>query len=188
MNALVAGALLCALAAAGEPQQGSVPTPAEANRAADTSERGSRGTTAGGEERAGPPGAGLESGQANGMAGGRTDEGPRGGTGIRGGERISHEHQRARKSSQARGRNAKGSLLRRAEAPPQINKNPTPMGSGAPMTRPSKEPKPQGPNLDAGPQQGAAGGVASDTGETSPGAAATTGTAGKAAEPRPEKK
>ena len=144
------------------PQRGSVATPTEANRAADTSQRGSRGTTAGGDERAGPPAAGIESGQANGMAGGRTDEGPRGGTGIRGGVRARHARDRARASSQARGRNRKGKLLRPAETPPQMNRNPTPIGSGAPMVSPSREPQPEGRNHPAGPQPGAAGGISSE--------------------------
>jgi hypothetical protein len=122
------------------------------------------------------------------MAGGRTDEGPRGGSGIRGEKGALHEHRRARVNSQARGRNPKGSLLRPADTPPQINRNPKAMGSGAPMTPVQNEPQPQGRDYPAGPQQGAAGGVASDTGDTSPGAAATTGTAGKAAPPQPEEK
>ena len=68
-----------------------------------------------------------------------------------------HEHKRARANSQARGKNAKGSLDRPAETPPQINLDPKPMGSGAPMTAVSQEPQPQGRNHDAGPQPGAAG-------------------------------
>ena len=182
MNILVAGALLCALAADPAHEQSST-----RNKSADTSQRGSRGSTAGGQERTGAPAAGLESGEANGLAGGRTDEGPRGGTGIRRGDRVRHERTRSRKNSQARARNPKGSLLRPAESPPQINRNPQPMGSGAPQTPVQKEPRPQGRNYPAGPQHGAAGGVASDTGDTSPGAAATTGTAGKGA-PQPEEK
>ena len=197
-GAAVAGLLaLAPLAAAGQesgkgqpdlPQRGSAPTAGEANRAADTSQRGSRGSTAGGEERTGPPAAGIESGNANGLAGGRTDEGPRGGTGIREDGRARHEHARARKNSQARGRNKKGSLARPADSPPQINRDPKPMGSGAPMTPPGKEPQPEGRNYPAGPQPGGAGGIASDTGDSSAGAAATTGTAGKAAPPQPEDK
>ncbi len=169
------------------PQRGSLPAPTDANRAADTSERGSRGSTAGGEERTGPPGAGIESGDANGLAGGRTDEGPRGGTGIRGAKGARHEHRRARKNSQARARNRKGSLLRPPGTPAQMNRNPKAMGSGAPQMPVAKEPRPQGPDIYAGPQEGAAGGIASDTGPSA-GAAATTGTAGKGAEPKPEKK
>src|SRR5882762_252937 len=105
MIVLVVGALLCALAA--DPASSS--TPGEASRAADDSQRGSRDPAAGrGDERTGPPAAGVTSGEANSMAGGRTDEGPRGGTGIReGGDRISKDHQRARANAQARGRNKK---------------------------------------------------------------------------------
>lgn len=141
---------------------------------------------AGGEERRGAPAAGVQSGQANGMAGGRTDEGPKGGTGIRGEEGSRDEQRRARANSQARGRNRKGSLSRPADSPPQMNRDPKPMGSGAPMTPVAKEPRPQGRNYPAGPQKGGAGGVASDTGPASPGAAATAGSAGKAAEPEKE--
>jgi len=169
------------------PQQGSNPTPSEASKSGGTTQRGSTSGAARGETRAGPLGAGLEAGAANAMAGGRTDEGPKGGTGIRGEKGVRHEHKRARANSQARASNRKGSLQRPAETPPQINRNPKPEGSGAPMTPVAQEPQPQGQNYNAGPQQGAAGGVASDTGPTSPGAAATTGTAGKAAEPKPEK-
>src|SRR5256885_6624603 len=82
MNGFLAGAVLFALAP--DPTQ-STSTPSEVNSAADSSQRGSRGSTAGGDERTGPPAAGIESGDANGMAGGRTHEGPRGGTGHRGG-------------------------------------------------------------------------------------------------------
>src|SRR2546423_12597757 len=131
MNSPLVGALLCALAMAqstgeGRPdsaQRGSPPTATDANRAADSSQRGSRGSTAGGEERTGPPAAGIESGDANGMAGGRTDEGPRGGTGLReGATRI--ERERARVNSQARRRNRKGSLERPAGSPPQRKQHP----------------------------------------------------------------
>ncbi|HTO95529.1 MAG TPA: hypothetical protein VMK66_00685 [Myxococcales bacterium] len=111
--------------------------------------------------------------------------GPRGGTGIRGEKGARHVHRRARANSQARARNPKGSLSRPADTPPRINRNPKAIGSGAPTTPVAREPQPQGRNLYAGPQQGAAGGTASDTGPSSPGAAATTGTAGKAAEPNP---
>jgi len=76
--------------------------------------------------------AGLQSGKANGMAGGRTDVGPLGGTGIP--DTLEGEHERARAiaNDQARGPNAPGSLLRPADTPPQINLHPRAMGSGAP--------------------------------------------------------
>jgi len=196
MNSLLLGALLWALAMAqstgeGRPdsaQRGSAPTPTDANRAADTSQRGSRGSTAGGDERTGPPAAGIESGDANGMAGGRTDEGPRGGTGIReGGSRIQNERARGKVNSQARPRNRKRSLNRPADSPPQRNEDPKPMGSGAPMTPVQLEPVPQGRNYPDGAQHGAAGGVASGTDEGA-GSASTRGTAGKGAQTQPDKK
>ena len=62
------------------------------------------------------------------MAGGRTDEGPRGGTGIReGGDRIRKDQQQARANAQARGRNKKGSFERPADTPAQMNRDPKPM-------------------------------------------------------------
>jgi hypothetical protein len=180
MIILAAGALLCALAADPAP-----PTPRDASRAGDDSQRGSRDPAAGGKERTGPPGAGVEAGDANSMAGGRTDEGPRGGTGIReGGDRIRKDHQRARANAQARGRNKKGSLDRPADTPAQMNRNPKPIGSGAPST---PEPRPQGGNYVEGPQHGAAGGVASAP-EEDPGGSSTRGVAGKGAETQPDKK
>ena len=198
MNSLLVGALLCALAA--DPpqdkspppndsaQRGSAPTPADANRAADTSQRGSRGSTADGDQRTGPPAPGIGSGDANGMAGGRTDEGPRGGTGIReGGSRIQSDRARGKVNSQARPRNRKRSLNRPADSPAQRNHDPKPMGSGAPMVPVRSEPVPQGRNYPAGPQHGAAGGVASGT-DDDPGAASTHGTAGKGAQTQPDKK
>jgi hypothetical protein len=183
MNGFLAGAVLFALAP--DPTQ-STSTPSEVNSAADSSQRGSRGSTAGGEERTGPPAAGIESGDANGMAGGRTDEGPRGGTGLReGATRI--ERERARVNSQARRRNRKGSLERPAESPPQRNEHPKAMGSGAPMTPVDQEPRPEGRNYVEGAQHGAAGGVASGTADA-PGGASTEGTAGKGAQAQPDKK
>jgi hypothetical protein len=171
-----------------DPQRATAPTPSDANRAADTSQRGSRGTTAGGDERTGPPGAGLESGDANGMAGGRTDEGPRGGTGIReGGARIQRERARSKANDQARGRNKKGSLNRPAETPPQRNDDPKAMNSGAPMVPVKDEPQPQGRNYVEGPQPGAAGGVASGT-EGAPGGSSPEGVSGKGAQTQPDKK
>jgi hypothetical protein len=196
MNLFVASGLMLALAAAQsstedrskDTQRDAAPTSRDANRAADASQRGSRGTTAGGAERTGPPAAGLESGEANGMAGGRTDEGPRGGTGISdGGERIRRDRARRRANDQARGPNKKGSFERPADSPPQINRDPKPMGSGAPMTRAERQPGPQGRNHVEGPQHGAAGGVASDPKEN-PGGSSQSGTAGKGAEIQPDRK
>src|SRR5438132_11414723 len=150
MNGFLAGAVLFALAP--DPTQ-STSTPSEVNSAADSSQRGSRGSTAGGEERTGPPAAGIESGDANGMAGGRTDEGPRGGTGIReGAARIQNERARGKVNSQARPRNRKRSLDRPADAPPQRNEDPKAVGSGAPMIPVQSQPVPQGRNYPAGAQ------------------------------------
>jgi hypothetical protein len=189
MDMLALGAVLLALAAdppGANPQRGSAPSPSDANRMGDESQRGSRGYTPGGDERTGPPAAGVESGDANGMAGGRTDQGPRGGTGIReGGTGIRREKARARANAQARRRNAKRSLERPADAPPLMNKDPTPMGSGAPMRPADHQPRPQGRNYVEGPQHGAAGGVASGT-EEAPGGSSPAGEAGKGAEPQPK--
>jgi hypothetical protein len=171
---------------ADKPQRGSSPTPMDANHAAATSQRGSRGSTAGGSERTGAPGGGVESGDANGMAGGRTDEGPRGGTGIPDGAHPQKERARARANSQARARNHKGSLARPADSPPDVNLNPTPIGSGAPNIPVEQQPQPQGRYYPAGPQQGQAGGVASGT-EDAEGAAGPRGPAGKGAEAQPSK-
>ncbi len=165
MNPLVLGILLAAFAAdppSADPQRGSAPSPSDANRMGDSSQRSSRGYTPGADDRTGPPAAGVESGDANGMAGGRTDQGPRGGTGIReGGARIRREKAQARANAQTRRRNSKRSLERPAEAPPQMNTDPKPMGSGAPMRSATDQPAPQGRNYVEGPQHGAAGGVAS---------------------------
>jgi hypothetical protein len=196
MNLLATGGLMFALAAAQgttedrseDAQRGSAPTPRDANRAADQSQRGSRGATAGGSERTGPPAPGLESGDANGMAGGRTDEGPRGGTGIReGGEHIRRDRARRRANDQARGPNKKGSFERPAESPAQMNRDPQPKGSGAPMTPAERQPKPQGRNHVEGPQHGAAGGVASDPNEAAGGSSPSPIT-GKGAENQPDRK
>jgi hypothetical protein len=188
LSPLAASAQGGAPGSADKPQQGSMPTPSEASRSGDTSQRGSRRGAARGETRGGPPGAGLESGAGNAMAGGRTDEGPSGGTGIRGEKGARHEHSRARANSQARGKNKKGSLQRPADTPAQINRDPKPMGSGAPMTPVAEEPKPEGRNYNAGPQPGAAGGTASEPGPSSPGGSATAGSAGKTAEPKDDAK
>jgi hypothetical protein len=201
MNRLLVGAVVSALAATpsaalaqnatnrpDSAQRGSTATPSEVNRAADTSQRGSRGSTVGGNERTGPPAAGIESGDANGMAGGRTDEGPRGGTGIReGATRVERDRARARVNSQARRRNKKRSLDRPAESPPQRNEDPKAMGSGAPMVPVDREPRPEGRNYREGAQHGAAGGVASGTADA-PGGASQEGTAGKGAQTQPDAK
>jgi len=181
-----------AFAQGGSPTEGrdraTAPTPKDANSAADTSQRGSRGVSAGGDERTGPPAAGVESGDANGMAGGRTDEGPRGGTGIReGGARIQRERARGKANAQARGRNRKGSLDRPADSPPQREDHPSVIGSGAPNVPVSEEPRPQGRNYVEGPQHGAAGGVASGPDDAS-GGAAPAKEPGKGAQTQPDKK
>ena len=111
---------------------------------------------------------------------GSTDEGPRGGTGIRdGATRIERERARARANSQARRRNRKGSLERPAETPPQRNEDPKTMGSGAPMTPVDQEPRPQGRNYLEGDQRGAA---------DAPGGASPEGSAGKGAQTESDEK
>jgi hypothetical protein len=99
----------------------------------DASQRGSSDATAGGEDRSGAPGAGIESGHGNGMEGGRTDEGPLGGTGIRFSGNPEAEAARANAYDQLRGPNKPGSFLRPADTAPQMNLDPKPIGSGAPQ-------------------------------------------------------
>ena len=189
MKMLALGALLVALAADPEEQTGqraSAPAAVDANRAANSAQQSSR-VTAGGEERTGPPAPAVQSGDANAIAGGRTDEDPRGGTGIReGSERMRKDRARARANAQARRRNRKGSFERPAHAPADMNRDPKPMGSGAPAD-PSDQPRPQGKSDREGPQPGAAGGVNSGPGE-SPGGSSARGPAGKGAQTRPDKK
>ena len=158
----------------------------EANQEASSAQRSSRGSGPGGEEREGGSTGGIQSGQANGMAGGRTDEGPEGGTGIRGDGARVHPRARAKADSQARGRNRKGSMERPSHSPPDINRNPTPIGSGAPATAAGQPAEREG-RIPAGPQAGAAGGVSSGT-EDAPGASAPKGPVGKGAETQPDKK
>ena len=168
----------------GGAQQGSAPSAKDRGTgASDTSQRGSLGSTPGGEERTGPPAAGIESGDANGLAGGRTDEGPQGGTGIRSGTDQS-ARARANAADQARGRNARGSLLRPADSPPTINRRPRPIGSGAPNVAPELEPQVEGQNFGSGRSpEGRAGGLAS--GEDNPGASSPAGVAGKSSRTQP---
>jgi hypothetical protein len=188
MVMLSVGALLLALAAdppAETGQRGSA-QPADANRAAGNAQQSSR-DTAGGDERTGPPAPGIQSGDANGMAGGRTDQGPRGGAGIReGGDRLRKDRARARASGQARGRNRKGSFERPADAPADMNRDPKPMGSGAPAD-PAEQSVPRGPVYREGAEAGAAGGVASGS-EGAPGGSSPRGTSGKGAGTQPDKK
>ena len=183
MRGLFLGVLLCAAGALAQsskegktdgPQTGSMPTPADRRSTSESSERGSMGSTAGGEERTAVPGAGIESGDANGMAGGRTDEGPRGGTGIRG--PVSHERSRAKRHDQARGRNPKGSFLRPADSPPDMNRDPKAKGSGAPQLPVDEQPQAQGRAIARHPSR------ASPTPKGSPGAAAAQGSAGKSSQ------
>jgi hypothetical protein len=75
-------------------------------------------------------GPGVESGTGNAMAGGRTDFGPTGATGLVG-SGAAHELALARANDQARGANPKGSFLRPADSPAQLELNPAVMGSGA---------------------------------------------------------
>ena len=98
----------------------------------------------GGTDRIGPPGPGIEAGRANGLAGGRTDEGPLGGTGIPGGFGEQHEHARAVANSQGRKPNAPGSFLRPPDMPPVTELHPRARGSGAPSLPPDEEPQASG--------------------------------------------
>src|ERR1700758_4900609 len=146
MNTFALGVVLFALATdppGANPQRGDAPTPSDANRMGETSQRVWRGDT-GGDERTGPPAPGIESGDANGMAGGRTDEGPRGGTGIRSSPSEQDERARANANPQAPGRNKTGDFLSPADTPPQMNRNPKPIGSGAPQVNPDQQPQARG--------------------------------------------
>ncbi|SRR5438067_3381760 len=154
-------------------QRGSAPTPADRNSSAESSQRGSIGSTAGGEERTSVSGAGIESGDANGMAGGRTDEGPAGGTGIRSSTPGENERARANANDQARGPNQKGSFLRPADTPPQMNIDPHALGSGAPQPPADQQPQARGKRYRQTPSHGRA------TGKDNPGGSAPEGTAGK---------
>jgi hypothetical protein len=90
----------------------------------ETSQRGSGPKS----EATATPGPGLESGTANET--GRTDLGPTGMTGLAG-TGLAHGWALARANDQARGPNAKGSFLRPADSAPQIELQPSVMGSGA---------------------------------------------------------
>jgi hypothetical protein len=96
------------------------------HKAQETSQRGSGPK---GEDTA-TPGPGVETGTGNAMAGGRTDFGQTGVTGLVG-SGTAHEWALARANDQARGANEKGSFLRPADSPAQIELNPRVMGSGA---------------------------------------------------------
>jgi hypothetical protein len=90
----------------------------------DTAQRGSGPSG----ETSATPGPGLGSGTANQM--GRTDTGPNGITGLAG-VGAAHDLELARANDQARGANPKGSFLRPADSPPQIELAPAARGSGA---------------------------------------------------------
>jgi len=127
------------------------------------------------------PGPGIELGTANAMAGGRTDLGPTGMTGIDG-SGVTHERALAKANDQARGPNEKGSFFRPAETAPQIGLGLKPMGSGA-----EEGAFPFGGHdyFDSShPQHGKADGVAGGEGYQAGGAAAQ-GSAGKAADSTP---
>ncbi|HEY2030152.1 MAG TPA: hypothetical protein VGH20_13190 [Myxococcales bacterium] len=127
------------------------------------------------------PGPGIELGTANAMAGGRTDLGPMGMTGIDGAG-SAHERALAKANDQARGANEKGSFLRPADTPPQIGLGLKAMGSGA-----EEGAFPLGGHdyFDSShPEHGRAGGAVSGEGNQTGGAAAQ-GSAGKAADSTP---
>jgi len=94
------------------------------HRVPETSQRGSGPK---GEATA-TPGPGLTSGTANEM--GRTDLGPNGMTGLSG-VGAAREWALARANDQARGANQKGSFLRPADSPAQIDLDAHIIGSGA---------------------------------------------------------
>lgn len=169
----------------GTAQQGSAPTPKDRGiGSSDTSERGSRGSQGMNGARTGPPAAGVESGQGEALGGGRTDEGPAGGTGIRASPNTD-ERRQAKLDDQARGANRNGSLLRPADSPADMNRDPKAMGSGAPNVPPGADTKAEGQNYGADhPAEGRAGGIAS--GEDNPGASSPAGISGKAKRTQPE--
>lgn len=131
----------------------------------ETSQRGSGPK---GEDTA-SQGPGVETGTGNAMAGGRTDFGPTGVTGLFG-SGAAHEWALARANDQARGANAKGSFLRPAESAAQIELSPRVMGSGADY---GEFPMGGKNYFDGQPVHG----VASSPG--SPGGSAPNGSAGK---------
>jgi hypothetical protein len=135
-----------------------------------TSQQGS-GTHA---EPTATPGPGIETGSANAMAGGRTDLGPTGETGISGNSGTSHERALAKVNDQTRGENERGSFLRPADTAAQIELNPQVMGSGA-----DYGPFPFGGHnyFDGHAVHGKANGIASGPGN--PGGASAHGIAGK---------
>jgi hypothetical protein len=149
---------------------------------AQTTRRSTKGAAEQGSgtkaENIAAPGPGIELGTANAMAGGRTDLGPTGTTGIDGAGQA-HEHALAKANDQARGDNEKGSFLRPAETAPQMGLGLKPMGSGA-----EEGAFPFGGRdyFDSGhPLRGVAGGATSGEGYQAGGAAAQ-GSAGKAAD------
>jgi hypothetical protein len=141
------------------------------HRAKETTQQGSgargRATSA--------PGPGIEAGAGNAMAGGRTDFGPTGQTGIDGAG-VAHERALARANDQARGENEKGSFLRPADSPPDINLDARAIGSGADY---GAFPTGAAYYFDEHHQRhGQAGGISSGTGNQA-GGSASQGSAGK---------
>jgi hypothetical protein len=115
--AILAAALVLPAASSGQTQR----------KARETTQQGS-GTRG---QATATPGPGIEAGTGNAMAGGRTDFGPTGVTGIDGTGGTAHERALAKVNGQARGENEKGSFLRPAETAPQMELAPRAVGSGA---------------------------------------------------------
>jgi hypothetical protein len=140
----------------------------QARKAQETSQRGS-GAQA---QDTATPGPGLESGRGNAL--GRTDLGPTGETGMTGATGPAHERALAKANDQARGANEKGSFLRPADTPPQIELDPHVMGSGA-----EEGTFPLGGHnyFDEHSAHGKASGIASGSGN--PGGSAGQGSSGK---------
>jgi hypothetical protein len=124
------------------------------------------------------PGPGIEAGTGNAMAGGRTDFGPAGVTGIDAVAGLSHDRALAKANDQARGENGKGSFLRPADTAPDMDLSPQAIGSGA-----EEGAFPTGGKdyFDShSDREGKASGIAS--GSNQEGGAASQGSAGKGAE------
>jgi hypothetical protein len=158
-----------------------LPSVAFAQMARKVQETSQRGSGPKGAATA-TPGPGIESGTGNAIAGGRTDVGPTGVTGLENGMGPAHERALAKANDQARGENEKGSFLRPAETPAQLELNPQVMGSGAeegafPLGGRNYLDNAHAVHDNAHAVHGRADGVASGAGN--PGGAAALGSSGK---------
>jgi hypothetical protein len=150
-----------------------IPAVAFGQKARNVEATAQQGSGAHAEERA-TPGPGIETGTGDAMAGGRTDVGPTGDTGLSGSSGVAHERELAKLNDQARGENQKGSFLRPADTPAQMERDPHAIGSGADYGR-----FPLGGHnySDGHGVHGKAYGIASGSGN--PGGASPHGIAGK---------